>query len=655
MRVGCDIGGTFTDLVALDPERRALRVGKALNSGAGPAGGLTAALGAAGVGSDRVSELSHGTTTVTNLLIERTGARVGLVCTRGFRDVLELQYGFRARTFDARYHKTPPLVPRERRLEVGGRIDHRGRVVEPLERDEVDEVLRELLNDGVQCLAVALYNAYANPAHEREVAARWSELAPEVPVTCSTEVDRRIGEYERVSTGVINATAIPHMRSYVDDIRATVAAPTLYMHSAGGVLTAGDAAEHPVQLAFSGPAAGVLAAREVARELGLEGVITLDMGGTSCDVCLLRGDELTERESFDVAWGIPARVRSLDITTIGAGGGSIAWRDSGGALCVGPVSSGAEPGPACYGRGGTRPTVTDANLALGILPADGLLGGELALDGEAALSALGGLADDFGVGPAELAAAVHRTVNANMAQAVREITVRHGIDPRSCALVAFGGAGPQHATGVASELGVTTVVVPACCSVLSAIGLLTAELRVSAARTALVDAGELGDAAISALYDELIQEAASRLAGWDAGEVVAERWAGLRYRDQWHEVALPLGEDAGTLVMRFEDEHERRFGTRLGDPVEVVDVWVTLAAPRPGALAALIDPEGDGETGDARRELADESVAVYRRAALDGDPVEGPCLVEEDMAVTNVPAGWSVSVRAGHLVVETRT
>lgn len=652
MRVGSDIGGTFTDLVAIDPERGELRLGKALNGGDGPAAGLLGALAAAGVHTDDVAELAHGTTTITNLLIERTGALVGLVTTRGFRDVLEIQLSFRERTFDGRYTKTPAMVPRELRRELAGRIDPAGVELEPLDRAEVEQVLVELRDAGVECLAVALYNAYADGAHELAVADAWRRVAPGRPVTCATDVDPRLGEYERTSTVVLNAAGMPRMRRYVAEMEATVTAPTLYMHSAGGVLLADDAAAHPIQLAFSGPAGGVLAGRRVGLELGIGDLITLDMGGTSCDVCLIRDGTVRERESFEVAWGLPARIRSFDITTVGAGGGSIAWQDEGGALRVGPRSAAAEPGPACYGRGGSEPTVTDANLALGIIPPSGLLGGRLALDLDAAHDALARLGARFDVGPVEMARAIHSTVNANMAAIVREITVRHGFDPRDCALVAFGGAGPQHAFGVAEELGVTTVVIPAHAGVLSALGLLTADVRVSATRTLHADAAELDTPATAAIFAGLAAEARRRLGEHDTGAVLTERWAGLRYRHQWHDVAVRVDAPADQLVERFEREHLARFGTRLGGPVDVVDVWLTTVAEREDP--PTVAPTSGTPKQDGARELhlVGGTVAVLDPRTLSEAPRPGACLVEEGNTVTVVGAGAQVARRAGHLVIE---
>ncbi|MBJ7331510.1 MAG: hydantoinase/oxoprolinase family protein [Solirubrobacteraceae bacterium] len=653
MRVGCDVGGTFTDLVALD-EDGVLRLGKALNSGTGPAEGTVTALRAAGGDPSEVTEFSHGTTTVTNLLIERTGAQVGLLCTRGFRDILEIQWSFREQTFAAHYAKEPALVPRHRRLEIGGRIERDGTESEPLDLGEVAAACRALVADGAEVLAISLYNAYANPAHERAVAAVWREVAPGRPVTTATDVDSRIGEYERASTATLNASAVPAMRAYAEELRGAIDAPTLYMHSAGGVVTPPDAAERPIQLAFSGPAAGVLAARQVARELGLRDVITLDMGGTSCDVCLIRDGELRERDTFEVAFGVPARMRSIDISTVGAGGGSIGWMDTGGALQVGPRSAGALPGPACYGRGGTEPTVTDANLVLGVLGDGGLLGGTLALDIGAAETALAALGEQFGVDAVETARAMHAAVNANMAQAVRQVTVRHGIDPRTCALIAFGGAGGQHATGVAAELDLGTVVIPAHSSVLSAVGLLTADVRVTETRTLLAPVETIGTPEVDAVFAELRSEAAARLEGADVPELLTEEWVGLRYADQWHELALPVAGDPASLAERFETEHEQRFGTRLADPVQVVDCWVVLAGARTGiaigAAATEAPPVGTGTTRELR--LFDAMVDVVTRDDLGAEGRPGPLLVEEGSTVTVVPPGRNASMRTGHLVLE---
>lgn len=653
MRLGVDIGGTFTDLVAYDTEHEVVSVSKVLNDGTGPEGGVRQALAGVGAARSDVDEFTHGTTLVTNLLIERNGATVGVICTRGFRDVLEIQLSWRERTFDLGYVKPLPLVPRPLRLEVGGRIDFRGGEVEPLDAGEVAAVVRELEALGADSIAVALYNAYANPAHEREVERIAAQVAPDLPVTLSTAVDARIGEYERVSTAALNAMAVPRMEQYVAELDALVEPPIRYMHSAGGVIHAQEARTRPIQLALSGPAAGVLAGREVAAALGYANAITMDMGGTSCDVCLIWDGALARREEVAIEWGVTARLPTLDVHTVGAGGGSIAWRDEGGALRVGPKSAGAMPGPACYGRGGTMATVTDANLALGILPGGGLLGGRLALDGDAAEAALEALCEQFEAPAVEMARGIHAIVNANMAQTIREITVRQGVDPRDCALVAFGGAAPQHATGVAQEVGIRDVVIPAHGSVLSAVGLLTAELQASAVRSVLRPVEVVADAEFEALLADLEREARERLGETGDDRLVVARSAGLRYEGQSHELTIPLGGPPERVAHGFDDAHERLYGTRLGHPVEIVDARVEVRRARrvePGVLSQSGEAERHDASGERDCPLFGETVTAHWRPSLDGT-VDGPCLVDEGNTVTVVPPGATAGLEGAHLVV----
>jgi N-methylhydantoinase A len=656
MRLGVDVGGTFTDLIAFDPSTEGVVVGKALNDGTDPVGGLIESLRQADVRPEQVTEMIHGTTMVTNLLIERNGARVGLICSRGFRDLLEIQLSWRSRTFDLRYEKTPPLVPRARRMEIGGRIDRSGREQEPLDEAEVARAVTTLARVRVESVVVALYNAYANPMHERRVKVICRAVAPTLPVTVSTEVDARIGEYARVSTATLNAMAVPRMHDYAGALAKVIPAPTFYMQSAGGMIPAREASARPIQLAFSGPAAGVLAGGEVARELGFKNAITMDMGGTSCDVCLIWEGGVQYRDEIDVEWGIPARVRSVALHSVGAGGGSIAWRDPGGALKVGPLSAGASPGPVSYGRGGSDPTVTDANLVLGILSASaGLIGGSLSLDAEAAHKALETLAETFDVSGPELAKAVYAMVNANMAQAIRQITVRQGIDPRDCVLVAFGGAGGQHASGVAHELGMDRVIIPANGGVLSAVGLLLADLQVTSQETVLLPVEHLGTDAAGRVFHRLVENAMRRLEVDRADDLLLQRYAGMRYAAQSHEVVVPLRGDAKRARGDFEKEHERLFGTKLGDPVEVVDLHLRASLkgrPRPKPSALLGAGEGKSErAGERFMLLFGREVPVLSRYSV---PVEtlGPCLIEERNSVTLVPEGARVTESQPHILLE---
>lgn len=656
MRLGVDIGGTFTDLVAYDAERGSTVVGKVLGEGVGPRKDVSAALAVVSIEPDAVRQLTHGTTAVTNLLIERTGAKVGVVTTRGFRDLLEIQQSHRARSIDIEYDKTPPIVERPLRLEISGRVDASGQEVEPVDEEEVASVIGTLVSKGVESLAISLYNAYANPAHERQVADVARRVAPDLPVTISTDVDRRIGEYERLSTAVLNAMAVPRMWAYVDDLSKAVPRAVHYMQSGAGALPADEARARPIQLALSGPAAGVLAGRAVARQLDKRNAITMDMGGTSTDVSLIWDDEFKFRTEIELGWGIPARTQSLDVQTIGAGGGSICWQDSGGALRVGPRSAGAVPGPACYGRGGELPTVTDANLLLGLLSPDGLLGGAVPLDVDASRSIFAELSGALGVELEEAARGVYSTVAANMAQAIREITVRKGIDPRECVLIAFGGAGGQHAAAVAAELDVREVVIPAHASVLSAVGLLTAPLRVGSAMTLLAPIEAIASAEVALAFEELGEDAARRLgAARDGKEVLVERLVAVRYVGQWHDLSVPFEPDPVRVAERFEQEHVRLYGTRLGDPVEIVEcsVALTVAEELPESIWRLSAEERSPEAElDPRYVLlSDDVVPVYARSGLAGE-VAGPCIIEEAQSVTWVPGGASAHVAVNHLVLE---
>lgn len=661
--VGVDIGGTFTDLVALDSATGALITGKTLNSALGLTAGVLAACDQVHVPPEHIRYFVHGTTLVTNLLIERTGEKVGLISSTGFRDVLEIGYSYRKGTFRFRHEQIPPLVPRHLRTEVGGRISAKGEEQEPLSEPDVEAAIRHLLDCQVKAISVTLYNSYTNPAHERRVAEIIRQVAPQLFVSLSVDVDPRIGEYERVSTCVLNAMAMPVCHRYVDDLspRFRHRDGFRYMHSGGGLLTPNEAKLRPIQLAKSGPAGGVLAASAVARHLGYKHAVTMDVGGTSTDICIMFDSEIQHREIIELEFGVPARIRSLDIYTIGAGGGSIVSQDAGGTVRVGPRSAGAVPGPACYGRGGPA-TVTDANLVHGILPESGLLGGDVPLDKQASIRALGEVSRQLGTNVEALAEGIWAIVNANIAQAIREVTVQQGTDIREFALVAFGGAGPQHAAGVAAELGIKQVIIPNHCSVLSAIGLLTADLKVFAARTGLFPIESLEERTVQETYEQLHQQALERLGAPAGADIVSERFAGLRYVGQWHYVPLTLSasETPAQLYERFEAQHEILFGTRIGTPVEIVDIGVTVTQPRKRDLAAYLtksDWDGQAEPAETSRPVLQGGVAtpvpVFARETLGaGIRLTGPCLVEESQSVTYIPGGSVGSVTPeGYLLI----
>ena len=584
MRVGVDTGGTFTDVVGDDG-----RVAKVPSTPDDPTRALRTALDTAGVGS-AAELLAHGTTIATNSLLERRGGRVVLVSTRGLADVIEIARQVRPSLYDPMADRPPPLVERELRVEVGGRLDGHGREIETLDPAAVPPV-----PGGVDAVAVCLLHADLDPAHEQTVA---KELAARgLDVTCSHEVSPEFREYERVVTTVINAILRPACRDYLLGLDR-LARRALVMTSEGGLVPSVDAAERPAALLLSGPAGGVRAAAAVALACGHPDAVSLDMGGTSTDVCLVRGGAPEPAPSRIVA-GYPVRLPALDIHTIGAGGGSIARLDPGGALVVGPESAGADPGPACYARGGDQPTVTDADLLLGRIPVAASFPGLGRLDVGAAGRAL----DRARVN----ADGVVAVVDAAMERAVRVVTIERGVDARELALVAFGGAGPLHACAIADALGMRAVIIPPRAGVLSAVGLVCSPRQRELVRSwpDPLDHGGLG-----AAFDRLADEAAALVGRGDAGagDVLVERLVDCRYSGQSHELTVG-SPDA------FPAEHDRRNGfIRPGAPVEVVALRVRARRPAP------LSP--------------DELPEVARPT------VRGPEVVAEPDCTVWVPEGW---------------
>lgn len=642
-RVGIDIGGTFTDLVWFDDATREVGKAKTLST-ADPLDGLTDALGAAALEPAEIGLFLHATTIVTNLVLERKGATVGLISTRGFRDLLEIGSGLKPNPYDVQWSPVEPLVPRWLRLEIEERTLATGELLHAPDDAEIEAVLDALVGQGCDAVAICLLNAYANPAHELRVEEIARARHPALRISRSSEIDPRMREYARASTTVVNAYALPAFSSYAERLHDGLGLGTeiRFMQSSGGVVGVDEAAKAPVNLVYSGPAGGVLAARRLGRGAGLPHLITLDAGGTSSDVCVIRDERAGDRDELELEFGIPIRTQTLDISAIGAGGGSIAHVDAGGVLAVGPESARSTPGPASYGLGGTRPTVTDANLVLGLLREDSLLGRSgIRLDRGRAVAALEPLAAHFGLSVVETARGVYRTVNANMAQAIREITVFQGIDPREHALVAFGGCGPQHAAEVARDVGMRDVVVPWMPSVFSALGLLGASLGTSESRTLLADLDAQGVADAAALLEDLEARAAAPLHGDPVVEdIVITRVGYLRYVGQSHELAVPLTTlDADVIRSAFEDAHEQRYSTRLGDPVEIVDLRVTAI----GVVAEPPPPVWEGGRSDpapvAMAETADGPTPVFARDDLAaGVSLSGPALVEESDSTTSIPS-----------------
>jgi N-methylhydantoinase A/oxoprolinase/acetone carboxylase beta subunit len=588
-----DTGGTFTDVVTAEGE-----VLKVLSTPEDPAAAVIAAVEQAG----GASTLAHGTTVATNTLLERRGGRVALFATAGHTDVIEIARQVRPSLYDPFVDRPAPLVPRSRRFDVPGRLDRDGVEVEALGEVTIAD------RDGFDTAAVVLLHADRNPAHEDEVATRLR--AAGIDVTASHEVSPEFREYERTVTTTANAYLRPPCRDYLLRL-APVADEVLVMTSAGGLIPLAAAAQMPVALLLSGPAGGVLAASAAAVAAGWPDAITLDMGGTSTDVCLIRGGRPEPAAEREVA-GLPIRMPSLDVHTIGAGGGSIARIDSGGALVVGPQSAGADPGPACYGRGGTEPTVTDANVVAGRIPDEIEFPGLGRLDADAAHRALAaaGVAAD----------GVIAVVDANMVRALRRVSVERGVDPRGLALVAFGGAGPLHACALADALAMPVVVVPPRAGVLSAAGMLAAPRQVDLVRSWGDAADHQG--AIDALAE--LAAAAVRHLGAPSANVEVETWFDCRYTGQSHELSV-------TGIEGFGAEHERRNGFAHPEaPVEVVALRASARLPSPVRLTDLPDPGG--------------------RAGV----VVGPAVIAEADCTIWVAEGWTASVGGGGAWILTR-
>jgi N-methylhydantoinase A len=682
-RLGVDVGGTFTDLVLYDEASRALHVEKVPTVSADPSrgivDGMARLLAAAGVTAAAVDHVAHGTTVATNTLLQRNGARTALVTTSGFRDLLEIARQRRPSLYDLDAAKPVPLVPRHRRHELAERVMADGSVRRPLDPDAVDRLLEEIVagapaSEPVEAIAICFLYAFLVPDHERLVLERVRRRFPSLAVAASHEVHPEFREYERLSTTVASAYLAPRMSAYVQAFRERVKAlgiPAVpYINqSNGGTMSIEEAARVPVRTALSGPSAGVCGAAWVAARAGFHAIATFDMGGTSTDVSFVRDGAPALAFEREIG-GITLRVPTLDIHTVGAGGGSIAWRDSGGALKVGPRSAGADPGPACYGRGGEDPTVTDANVLLGRLPPEGLLGGALPLDRARAEAAVGRLGAALGLSVLETARGIVRVVNANMANAVRVVTVQRGIDPAGLVLVPFGGAGPLHAGELARELGIRTLAVPPGPGLLCALGLLVEDLRTDAVRTFLATLEPGAIPALAARFDTMEREAGA----WLDRERVPptrrqlERWLDLRYAGQNFELPVAVPDevwrkgDLATLRRRFLATHEQVYGFAAdGEPIQVVNArLVARGILDPPDLARV--PRGpavpDGGSIGRRPVYVDERLGfaqcpVYWRDRLRaGQRITGPAVIEQFDATTFLGADEEAVVDdIGFLVV----
>lgn len=660
-RIGVEIGGTFTDLVWTDAEER-LYTGKTPSTPNAIHQAVGNVLAEASIEMALVAQVTHGSTVATNALLQRRGSATGLLTTRGFRDVVILGRADRNHDiYNMRYHHPEPPIQRRMIHEVPERIGPDGEVIEPLDLDAAWREVEALLAEGVEGIAISFLHAYANPAHEAALAALIRSRAPQVQVFASHEVSPEFREYERSVTTVVNAFVGPIVRSYVNQIDADLrergyTGVLRIMQSNGGVMPAAAAGDNAVRMLLSGPAGGVRAAIWFARRNGFSDIITLDMGGTSTDVAIAPGLEASTVPQLKID-GLPIRTSVIDMGTIGAGGGSIAAIDRGGFLSVGPESAGAVPGPVCYGRGGTRPTVTDAQVVAGLLQPDTFFGGRMALAVEAAQTALAELGIEGGAGAA--ADAILRIVNSNMAGAVRLISTSRGIDPRDFTLVAFGGGGPLHAAMVARELGIRRVLVPWSPGIASAFGLLIADTMIDAA---ISDLHPLGPGSLDTHRIAQLLVHAANLAIQNGLDTNHEVLIGIdmRYGGQAFELTVWTEAAAKTpaeLRALFEAEHLGCFGyARSALGVEVVSYRLRLVA-RSGAAATTPLPSG---TGAPLRPISlnlegqtVEGVALMREALTTGAKLAGPAVLGEPTSTVFVPAGWTVTcLPTGDLILE---
>jgi len=652
-RAGIEIGGTFTDLIWLRPDG-SLGFAKVHSTPDAPERAALAALERAGIDLAALPELVHGSTVATNAVLTRRGARTAFITTKGFRDILELQRHDRwGNIYDVFYRKPQPLVPRDLAFEVTERLDADGAVVTALDKASVRAALDAALAADVESVAVSLLHAWKNPDHERRLAEIAAAHAPNLPVTLSSDVLPEFREYERSSTVVMSAYVRPVMERYLGGLLRSLEergfpGSLSVMQSSGGVLPAEAAGRQAIRTLLSGPAAGVIGAATIARRAGLDDVITIDMGGTSTDVALLRdGQPLLTRESkIDQ---LPLGVPMIDITTVGAGGGSIARVDSGGLLDVGPGSAGADPGPACYGRGGRQPTVTDANVVLGLLRPEHFLGGEIRLELDQARAAVASLG--LTMDPRDAAAQIVRVVDANMTQAIRLVSTERGIDPAGYTLVPYGGAGPLHACRLAEALGMLRVLVPPFPGLTSAYGLLVADLIVDVAQTDILSDpdGQAIETRFTTLDERLrtaIREQGLPTDGWSV-----EASIDMRYNGQAYELVVPIERpvsDIAVATERFHNLHGLRYGVaRPNDAVQAV-TW-RLRASRPVPDLLLPRPPAAGQPVSEQAEVTLEdgpaTVPFYDRATLPIDySATGPCVIEEPTATTFVPVGWTFTV-----------
>ena len=678
IRVGVDVGGTFTDFVLVDEKRDLIFTGKRLTTPEDPSLAITYGLerlvSESGTSVPELDAVVHGTTLVANTIIERKGAKVGLITTKGFRDSLEMGREIRYDLYDLFFEKPEPLAPRFLRQPVDERIDAKGNVLRPLDENTLGAAAEKLVAEGVEAIAICFMHAYANDAHERQAKEILDAKYPDMPITTSTEVAPEIREYERANTACANAYVLPLMQRYLGDLSQKLSdqglkQPLYLMQSGGGIasVTRGQAA--PIHLIESGPAAGATAGAFYGRLTGTERVISFDMGGTTAKMCLIEEYEPEHAHEFEAGRvrrfkkgsGLPLKVPVIDLIEIGAGGGSLARVDNMGLLKVGPDSAGSEPGPVCYGLGGTQPAVTDADLLLGYLSPKYFLGGEMDLDLGLVKDAVEEkLANVTGLSVEEVAAGIHSIVNENMASATRMYIAEKGRDPRRYALVASGGAGPVHAYGMAKLLKISRVICPLGAGVLSALGFLVAAPGTDSVRSYVSRLENLDWDRLNRLFREMEEEAMAQIleAGADPATVTMRRRADMRYSGQGFEIDVPVpdgemdGSAANVMRQSFLDKYQELFGRQIGDlPIEALTWRIYASGPTPNVELNFAGQQIDEEPSDKGErqvyfpETGYATCKIYNRYALKpGDSFRGPAVIEERESTAVAGPDTTVSI-----------
>lgn len=685
MRICIDIGGTFTDFIARDSSGRLLLY-KTLTTPRDYTEGIRQGLRSLAVPADEVDMCVHGTTIAINTTIERQGAKTALITTRGFRDVLEIGRGNRPSSYSLFFKKAEPLIRRSLRLEVGERVDSRGQVLTPLEESEVAAVIRRLAEAKVEAVAVCFLHAYSNPVNEQALGTALRERLPQVYVTLSHELLREAREYERSSTVAINAYVGPRVSRYLQRMNGVLresgySCPVFVMESNGGVMSLEEAVLKPANMMESGPVAGVVGAGWIARSLGLEKAVAFDMGGTTAKASFLQHGEPKVSTGYYIGsyeTGLPLMLPVVDILEIGAGGGSLAWVDEGVALKVGPRSAGSEPGPASYNKGGTQPTVTDADIFLGRTNRDRFCGGEVKLEPERGRRAIEEfVAAPLGIGLLESALGINRIVDTSMSLAVRQISVERGEDPRDCALIAYGGAGPLHAVAIAVELAISRVVIPPAPGNFSALGMLFTQLRHDYVRTCFHKSFAAADLSeIEAVFGDMERQAESTLGGEGARRDTLHftRTLDLRYRGQEYTlpVQLPEGplEEGKRRVIRdrFDALHQARYHHHAKEEeIQIVNARLSAVGKVFQDEGQPLDRIGElsfrasgpaGPAGAGTRDVCFQAAEgffpcpVYERQALvPGKTIRGPALVDEPTSTTVIPPGWDARLAAGGCLI----